>query len=101
MATLGQTAKYIRSKNAGPFTLTIDIFCETAEEYQKICASKNIGPEVFAKLYHVDVETVEFYYLPDINVIKVSLPRAEIQGWRYERDMHQGQQYVSLLDVEL
>ena len=36
MKTLGDITKKIRSKNAGPFTLTIDIFCFDKEGYQKI-----------------------------------------------------------------
>ena len=27
MATLGETVRYLRSKNAGPFWLTVDAFC--------------------------------------------------------------------------
>lgn len=101
MATLGDTAKYVRSKNAGPFTLTIDIFCEAAGAYEKVKNSKNLTPKLIATTYNVDESKVEFYYLPDLRVIKISLPRPYIQGHRHERDMHQGQQYVQLLDVEL
>jgi hypothetical protein len=34
-------------------------------------------------------------------VVKISYPRARPQGGACERDMHGGQQYVRLLDVEL
>jgi hypothetical protein len=34
-------------------------------------------------------------------VVKVSYPRPKPQGWQGERDMHGGQQYVSLLDLRL
>jgi hypothetical protein len=34
-------------------------------------------------------------------MIKISYPRAAPQGGMVERDMHSGQQYVRLLDVEL
>jgi hypothetical protein len=34
-------------------------------------------------------------------MIKFSYPRAHAQGWRGERDMHSGQQFARLLDVEL
>jgi hypothetical protein len=34
-------------------------------------------------------------------MVKVSYPRAAPQGGMVERDMHSGQQYVRLLDLEL
>ncbi|MEM8644459.1 MAG: DUF4387 family protein, partial [Pseudomonadota bacterium] len=33
---LGTVAEKIRSKNAGPFCLTIDIFCGSAEAYARV-----------------------------------------------------------------
>lgn len=101
MATLGKTAKYVRSKNAGPFTLTFDIFCNDKESYETIKNSSNITPELFAKTYHVDQSRVKYYYCPDICAIKISIPRPFIQGHKYERDMHQCQQCLLLLDVEV
>ncbi len=35
MATLGDLAKLVRSKNAGPFWLTIDIMFDDAEAYRR------------------------------------------------------------------
>ena len=37
MSTLGEKVKKIRSKNAGPFWITIDIFCGTKQVYDDIC----------------------------------------------------------------
>lgn len=101
MATLEQTAKYIRSKNAGPFALTFDIFCRDAESYKKIKNSKNITPVVFANTYHVKEKDVKYYYCQDIFAIKVSIPRPIIQGDKYERDIHGCQQCLLLYDMEV
>jgi Domain of unknown function (DUF4387) len=35
MATLGDLAKLVRSKNAGPFCLTIDIMFDDAQAYRR------------------------------------------------------------------
>ena len=35
------------------------------------------------------------------DVVKISFPRKTSQGGVVERDMHQGQQYVRLLSIEL
>lgn len=101
MATLNETAKYIRSKNAGPFALTFDIFCDNEDAYEKIKNSRNLTPAFFAKTYHVDEKSVRYFYCPDILAIKVSIPRPHIQGYRYENDMHQCQQALLLFDVEV
>jgi hypothetical protein len=101
MATFEQTAHYIRSKNAGPFWLTIDIFCSDEKDFDKFKASKNCTSQVFAKVFQVDSEKVKIFFLKSLFTIKISLPRPMIQGHAYERDMHCGQQYVQLLDLEL
>jgi Domain of unknown function (DUF4387) len=36
-----------------------------------------------------------------LRVIKISFPRAKPQGWMGERDMHAGQYYARLLDVDI
>ncbi|QQO10158.1 DUF4387 family protein [Breznakiella homolactica] len=101
MATIYQTAKYIRSKSAGPFWFTIDIFCDGPERFAEFKNSKNIRAETFARIYGAEPDQVKLFFVPDINVIKISIPRKNPQGYRYEKDMHGGQQYTLILDVEL
>lgn len=82
--TLGQVAR-IRSKNAGPFWITIDIFCGDAN-YSKVAAIKT---SAFAERLRVDAETgLKRFDLPDLNVVKISLPRPQVQGSARDRDMH-------------
>ncbi len=101
MATVQEIARYVRSKNAGPFWVTIEIFCETTEAYEKIKNSRNITPQKIAELYHVDVNKVKVFYVNSIKVIKFSYPRPMPQGHKYENDMHSGQQYIYLADAEV
>ncbi|WP_299820053.1 DUF4387 family protein [uncultured Jannaschia sp.] len=78
---LGRLAR-IRSKNAGPFWLTIDIFCSETS-YGRVSA---IPTETFAaRLAAPDLRRFD---LPDLHVVKLSLPRPEIQGSLRDRDMH-------------
>jgi hypothetical protein len=44
---------------------------------------------------------VAIYPVEILSMIKISFPRAAPQGGVVERDMHSGQQYVDLLDVEM
>ncbi len=101
MATIGENAHYVRSKNAGPFMVTVDIFCGEKSMFEKISASKSITAEKIAEVYHVQPEEVKLFYIPDLNVIKISYPRELPQGQKYERDMHAGQQYVQIAELEM
>lgn len=99
--TIEQTVKSIRSKNAGPFWVTIDAFCHDVEETKKVAAALDRNKDSIAKTFGVDPKDIKLFCLTNINVAKLSLPRIPIEGARDERDMHGGQQYVSLLDYEV
>jgi hypothetical protein len=101
MATIGETAYYVRSKNAGPFWVTVDIFCGEKDVFEKLSASTSITKEKVAEVYGVKSEEVKIFYIPNLNVIKISYPRVMPQGQKYERDMHAGQQYVQIAELEV
>jgi hypothetical protein len=96
MPTIEQTAKYVRSKNAGPFWITIDIVCGTDESYNQIMRSESLKAHNVARIYGADLEKVKIFLVKNLRVIKISIPRSAPQGSRYERDMHGGQQYPLL-----
>lgn len=91
-------AKYVRSKNAGPFWITMDVFCETEEAYNTLKHSPNLTSKKVAALYGVAPERLRIFYVDAIRVIKYSFPRPMPQGHKYECDMHGGQQYVLLAE---
>ena len=101
MATIGETAYYVRSKNAGPFWVTVDIFCGEKAVYETLSASKSVSKEKVAEVYGVTADEVKIFYLPNLNVIKISYPRVKPQGQKYETDMHAGQQYVQIAEMEI
>lgn len=100
MAKLKDIARYVRSKNAGPFWVTIDIFFEDKESYERVRHS-NIQEEIIARLYGAKPELVKKFYCDNIYVIKFSWPRALPSGNPNEYDMHFGQQYVFLSETEV
>jgi hypothetical protein len=101
MPKVKDLARYVRSKNAGPFWVTMEIFCATQEAYDTIKNSKNITSQKISDLYCVDEEKIKVFYLDDLQVIKFSFPRPHPQGHKYENDMHAGQQYIFLADTEV
>jgi len=53
------------------------------------------------RLYGVDADLMKRIAVRSLNVLKVSYPRPQPQGWRGERDTHQGQSFARLLDIEV
>jgi hypothetical protein len=102
MTTLGQLATLVRSKNAGPFWVTVDIFLPDVAAYERAAASPALADvDAIAERYAASPEMVKIFRLPDLHAIKISFPRPSAQGGAHDRDMHAGQQYVPLLDINI
>lgn len=101
MSSIGECAYYVRSKNAGPFWVTIDIFFNNLDSYQKVARSEKLNKERIGAVYRIPSKSVKFFYLENLQVIKISYPRLCPQGGKDERDMHAGQQYIEILDLEV
>ena len=95
--TVGEVAELVRSKNAGPFWQTFDIFCADDAAYATLAADGVITPERIAATYRVDPAVVKVFRMPNIRVIKVSVPRPVSSGSALDRDVHAGQQHVPLM----
>ena len=99
--TLGELADQVRSKNAGPFWMTLDVFFKSEADYQFVVNSVTLSTEVIARLYHVDPATVKYFELPAILAVKISFPRPVTAGSFHDRDLHAGQQHVPLASLRL
>jgi hypothetical protein len=99
--TLGEYAQYIRSKNAGPFWLTMEIFLKSKEDFDKLVALNVVTPELISKLYGTPADQVQIFLCNDINIIKISIPRPVVQGSLQDKDIHAGQQFILLAAVEI
>lgn len=100
MPRLRDVCRYVRSKNAGPFWITIDLFFDP-ETYARHRDDPALSAEAFARLYGAETNLIKRIPVDDLHVIKFSYPRPTAQGGALERDMHAGQQYVRLLDLQL
>jgi hypothetical protein len=101
MPKLRDVCRHIRSKNAGPFWVTIDLFFKDDESYRKYSVDPVLSPALIARLYGAPASDVKFFHLDTLRTVKISYPRIHPQGWRGERDMHSGQQCYRLFDVEV
>lgn len=101
MPKLVEICSHIRSKNAGPFWITVDLFFPDAETFARYSGSAALSASAIGGRLDVEPSKIKYFHVPALNVIKLSYPRETPQGGVTERDMHGGQQYVRLLDVEL
>ncbi len=99
MSRLGAIASYIRSKNAGPFWLTIDIFLPDRASYERVCAQ--LSTDEVARRLGAAPANVRRFEIADLAVIKFSLPRPAVQGSVADRDMHGASFALLIGDIEL
>jgi hypothetical protein len=97
--TLGNLATEVRSKNAGPFWITMELFLRNENDYA--LAANLVTQNVIARLYDVPTDGVQIFHIPTLNVVKISFPRPVPQGGLRDRDMHAGQHHVPLAALEL
>jgi hypothetical protein len=101
MATLGDLARLIRSKNAGPFVLTFDIMFDDDDVYRRVIESQALTKASFAALYRVPQEDVLFIEHDAARAIKISIPRPYVQCDPDDGDAYGGQQHGPLVDLEV
>ena len=91
-------AKLARSKNAGPFVISLDLVFKDSAAYDAVRESGAVSRESIAALYRLPLERVgEVIEYPAANALKVNLFRERPAGSFGERDLY-GSQLGSLLD---
>ena len=101
MATLGELARLIRSKNAGPFVLTLDVMFDDEATYRRVIGAKVLTKTVFASIYRVPEEDVLFFEHDAAKAIKISIPRPYVQCDLDDGDAYGGQQHAPLVELEV
>ena len=101
MTTLGALARIIRSKNAGPTRLTIDLLFEDAGTCARAERAAGLAPAAIAARYRVPLAAVRVIPYPPAHAIKIVIDRTTLAGGPGDRDVYGAQQHGPLLDVEL
>ena len=98
MKTLYDIAKVIRSKNAGPFSITLDVLFDSEDIYRKVKESDLINKSRIAELYHIPEESItELVYFDQACGIKVTYDRPISSGTIGDRDVYGAQQHAPLM----
>lgn len=96
---LRDLAVFIRSKNAGPFMLTIDLFFDGPAACKRVLDTRVLTQETIGALYGVRRDDVKVIHVQQANALKVSLPRPLAAGDVGDSDVAGGQQFLPLLDL--
>jgi Domain of unknown function (DUF4387) len=97
--TLAETAKLIRSKNAGPFWLTFDVMFDDADVYRSVRDQDVLNVDRVASLFGQDPAVVRVFAHDSALAVKVSFPRPSSSGSALDTDVFGGQQYAPLMDL--
>ena len=98
---LTSLADVIRSKNAGPTQLTVDLFFRDAAGFALAAGSASLSCAAVAALYQLPVSQVRRFDLPAILALKFSMPRQCVAGDPGDGDVYGAQQHAPFLGVVL
>lgn len=101
MAKLKDIAKACKSKNAGPFEITLDIMFDDAALFERVRATGVIDGALIARLYGVRPDQVLFTEYAPALAWKATLPRRIASGAIGDTDIYGAQQHAPLLDIEV
>ncbi len=95
-----EAAKVIRSKNSGPFELTLDILFKDRPTFELFRERKIITAELIARLYKAPVSDIlKVIWFEPSHAVKITLRRWIPSGAPGESDIYGAQQHAPLLDI--
>lgn len=100
MKTIGELAQVVRSKQAGPYRLTLDIVFDDPAVYERVRRAGVITPELVAGLYGVSRETITaFTDFEPGRAFKITMRRHVTAGDPGDTDVYGACQSAPLLDI--
>jgi len=102
MKKLTDMARVIRSKNAGPYELTLDMIFKNSEIYSRVKKNRLINAEKIAEIYKIEIGLIKgIVYFDPANAVKVTMKRELASGAYGDSDIYGAQQHAPLLKLEL
>ena len=98
---LAEIAQVVRSKNAGPRRLTLDLMFATDADYQRVAQSPALERAKIAALYRLEPQDVTVIPYPVGRAIKIVLARRIMAGDPGDFDVYGAQQHAPMLGVEI
>lgn len=92
----------IRSKNSGPYELTMDLMFNSAENYEYVSRNKLINEDLICRLYRIPREKIiGIVHFEPAHAIKVTIVRPICSGDLGETDVYGAQQHAPLLSITI
>lgn len=99
MPRLVDIASVIRSKNAGPLTISFDLMFQTNAAYLQATQSQGLSTAALAVVFDRSEREIKVTHYPAALAIKIAMPRALVSGSPGDRDVYGAQQHLPLLEV--
>lgn len=102
MSRLVDLAKVLRSKNSGPFAITLDVLFDDRKAYERVKASGRLNKPAVAALYKLsEDEITDFVWFDAAMGLKITFLRRIASGTVKDRDVYGSQQHAPLMGVEI
>jgi hypothetical protein len=93
-------AKVIRSKNCGPFEITLDVLFDDSSIYYKIKDNNIITKQLISQLYHIEEEMItQIVFFDTALGIKITFARKISSGTCFDTDVYGAQQHAPLSEL--
>lgn len=97
-----ELAEVIRSKNSGPYELTMDIIFKDFDSYEMVKEKNVINKELISRLYQIPEEDIcSIINFDPAKAIKITIKRPIVAGAIGESDVYGAQQHAPLLSIEV
>lgn len=98
---LTDIASVIRSKNSGPYELTLDVIFNDFESFERVKQGMFINQDLICSLYNITPEQiVSIIAFSPAKAIKTTINRPICSGALGDTDVYGAQQHAPLLDLE-
>lgn len=101
MARIRDLASIVRSKNAGPYKVTIDVMFAEESNYTVVVLSGVLNPATLGPVFGLPADEVTVTNFRPALAIKITIPRAIPGGGPDDRDVAGGQQFAGIVDLEV
>jgi hypothetical protein len=98
---LRDAARVVRSKNAGPTLLTIDILAADEAHFRSIAESPALAPDSLTQRLGLPPGTCTVTRMDLALAVKLTVGRPIVAGSPGDRDVYGAQQHRALLDIDL
>ncbi|KZE71629.1 acyl-CoA synthetase [Paenibacillus elgii] len=99
---LFDAAAVLRSKNSGPFEITVDVLFNDPSVYYKIKEQGLINKELVSRLYNIEQDNItQIVFFDQALGFKITFARKVSSGTFLDRDVYGAQQHAPLMELEI